>query len=103
MNAFGKRGGLGGSGGGRPQFGVAKPMKSSLGGAASAAGATRPGAASSRSAIVPCMMPARRWTALAVAAGTCVTVVLTSVLLWPAVGRGQLLYRDFVRSIFQPA
>jgi hypothetical protein len=42
------------------------------------------------------MMPARRWTALAVAAGTCVTVVLTSVLLWPAVGRGQLLYRDFV-------
>ena len=35
MNAFGKRGGLGGSSGGRPQFGVAKPMKSS-GGAASA-------------------------------------------------------------------
>ncbi|HVK91177.1 MAG TPA: hypothetical protein VM468_07200, partial [Mycoplana sp.] len=34
MNAFGKRGGMGGSG--RPQFGVAKPMKSS-GGAAAAA------------------------------------------------------------------
>ena len=34
MNAFGKRGGMGGNG--RPQFGVAKPMKSS-GGAAAAA------------------------------------------------------------------
>ena len=34
MNAFGKRGGMGG--GGRPQFGVAKPMKSSGGSAAPA-------------------------------------------------------------------
>src|SRR5690242_21694990 len=37
MNAFGKRGGLGG-GNGRPQFGVAKPMKG--GGSSSAASAT---------------------------------------------------------------
>jgi pilus assembly protein CpaF len=36
MNAFGKRGGLS-SGGGRPNFGVAKPMKSSGGGGASSA------------------------------------------------------------------
>ena len=38
MNAFGKRNGAGSGGGGRPQFGVAKPMKSS-GGAAQAAAA----------------------------------------------------------------
>src|SRR5690349_3763750 len=37
MNAFGKRGGLGG-GNGRPQFGVAKPMKG--GGSSSAASVT---------------------------------------------------------------
>lgn len=42
------------------------------------------------------MMPARRPAALAVGAGTCVTVALTALLLWPSVGRGQLLYRDFV-------
>jgi hypothetical protein len=48
------------------------------------------------------MMPARRPTALAVAAGTCVTVALTALLLWPAVGRGQLLYRDFV-SVPEPS
>ena len=42
------------------------------------------------------MMPARRPAALAVGAGTCVTVLLTALLIWPAVGRGQLLYRDFV-------
>ena len=42
MNAFGKRGGMGGSG--RPQFGVAKPMKSS--GGAAAAGEPGPGTAS---------------------------------------------------------
>ena len=42
------------------------------------------------------MMPARRPAALATVAGTCVTVVLTAVLVWPALGRGQLLYRDFV-------
>ena len=47
-------------------------------------------------------MPARRWTALPVAAGTCVTVGLTTLLLWPAVGRGQLLYRDFV-SVPEPS
>ncbi|TQN48116.1 hypothetical protein FHX52_1240 [Humibacillus xanthopallidus] len=47
-------------------------------------------------------MPARRPTALAVAAGTCVTVALTGLLLWPAVGRGQLLYRDFV-SVPEPS
>ena len=35
MNAFGKRGGMGG--GGRPQFGVAKPMKSAGGGSAAPA------------------------------------------------------------------
>jgi pilus assembly protein CpaF len=39
MNAFGKRGGMGG--GGRPQFGVAKPMKSA-GGASSAAAPDAP-------------------------------------------------------------
>src|SRR6478609_1828395 len=42
------------------------------------------------------MMPARRPAALAVGAGTCVTVVLAAVLLWPSLGRGQLLFRDFV-------
>ena len=41
-------------------------------------------------------MPARRPAALATVAGTCVTVGLTAVLVWPALGRGQLLYRDFV-------
>ncbi|TQM58269.1 hypothetical protein FBY41_3631 [Humibacillus xanthopallidus] len=47
-------------------------------------------------------MPARRPTALAVAAGTCVTIALTALLLWPAAGRGQLLYRDFV-SVPEPS
>ena len=46
--------------------------------------ATRPAFASSRCAIVPCMMPARRPAALATVAGTCVTVVLSAVLVWPA-------------------
>ncbi|HEY1142497.1 MAG TPA: CpaF family protein, partial [Sphingomicrobium sp.] len=41
MNAFGKRGGMGG--GGRPQFGVAKPMKSAGGGSAAAAPAAPEG------------------------------------------------------------
>ncbi len=41
-------------------------------------------------------MPARRRDALAVGAGTFVTLALTAVLLWPALGRGELLYRDFV-------
>ena len=41
-------------------------------------------------------MPARRPAALAVGVGTCVTVALVAVLLWPSLGRGQLLYRDFV-------
>ena len=42
------------------------------------------------------MMPARRPTALAVGAGTATTLALTAVLLGRSVGRGVLLYRDFV-------
>jgi pilus assembly protein CpaF len=33
MSAFGKRSGMGGGGGGRPNFGVAKPMKGGPAGA----------------------------------------------------------------------
>lgn len=46
-------------------------------------------------------MPPRRASAVAAAVGAVVSVGLTAFLLWPALGRGQLLYRDFV-SVPEP-
>lgn len=47
-------------------------------------------------AIVPCMQPRGRRGPAPVLAGTAVTVSLTALLMAGSVGRGQLLYRDFV-------
>lgn len=47
-------------------------------------------------AIVPCMQPRGRRGSAPVLAGSAVTLALTAVLLGRSLGRGQLLYRDFV-------